>query len=55
MAEEQNGSKDEVLQHRLGLVDEIIALLVKTVGFQRKNTLAVGLHPTPLAPEVRDS
>ncbi|CAG0985338.1 hypothetical protein ANRL3_02415 [Anaerolineae bacterium] len=41
--------KPEVLDHRLALVDETIALLVKTIAYQRKTTRSTGLRPSPLA------
>jgi four helix bundle protein len=41
--------KAEVLEHRLVLMDEVIALLVKTIGYQRKTGRSAGLRPTPLA------
>ena len=42
-------SKRQVLAHRLALIDEVIALLVKAIGYQRKTTRASGLLPSPLA------
>lgn len=41
--------KAEVLEHRLVIVDGVIALLVKTIGYQRKTARSLGLRPSPLA------
>lgn len=41
--------KTDVLEHRLVLMDELIALLVRTIGYQRKTGHSAGLRPSPLA------